>query len=215
MARPKPSGGSGSDTPPLGLRERGKMRRVHRILDAGLQLLREDPDENLTLERIAARAEVAPMTVFNLIGNRDQLWAALADRAIEDLDVSAITTNDPEERAYRIVESVVRILCADAAVFRALLSGWSMSGRVLAHDPTAALIDCLQHAADSGQIGPQVNLRLYGDVIAAGLFGTIHQWTSGLISDRAFRQRARAVIQIAFAAARSETRSHGTNIRSL
>jgi AcrR family transcriptional regulator len=201
MAQRRPSGES-ADTPPLSLRERGKKRRGERILDAALQLLREDPEDNLTMDRIAARAEVAPMTVFNLIGNREQLWTALADRALESLDIHSIAASDPQLRAHRIVDSVVRILCADAAVFRALLSGWSLSGRVLEHDPTNALIGCLQDAADGGQIGPEVNLRLYGDVIAAGLVGTIHQWTAGLLSDRAFRLRARAVVDVAFTAAR-------------
>jgi len=55
-----------AEGPPPGLRERGKRRRTERILDAGLDLLREDPQGNLTVERIADRAEVSPMTVFNL-----------------------------------------------------------------------------------------------------------------------------------------------------
>jgi AcrR family transcriptional regulator len=206
MAQRKPSAQT-ADTPPSGLRERGKKRRGERILDAALQLLREDPEANLTMDRIAARAEVAPMTVFNLIGNRDQLWTALADRAIDSLDVHSITVRDPLLRAQRIVDSVVRILCADAAVFRALLSGWTLNGRVLENDPTNALIDCLQDAAENGEIRPDVNLRLYGDVIAAGLVGTIHQWTAGLLSDRAFRLRARAVVDVAFTAARCEGRT--------
>jgi AcrR family transcriptional regulator len=42
---------------PAGSRERGKQRRIERILDAALELLREDPDENLTVERTAARAD--------------------------------------------------------------------------------------------------------------------------------------------------------------
>jgi AcrR family transcriptional regulator len=177
-------------------------RSIERILDAALALLREDPEQNLTVDRIAARAEVAPMTVFNLVGNRDQLWSALADRALQDLDIEAISAGDPQDRARRIVDAVVRILCADAAVFRALLSGWSHGGSVLNHDPTEALIGCLRDAADAGQIGSGVNLRRHGEVMSAGLLGTIHQWTSGLLSDRAFRTRARAVVDVAFAAAR-------------
>jgi AcrR family transcriptional regulator len=202
MARSNLPGEFAGDTPTLGLRERGKRRRTERILDAALELLREDPDESLTVERIAARAEVAPMTVFNLVGNRDQLWSAVADRALEGLDLQSISANDPQERARRIVDAVVRILCADAAVFRALLPGWSLSGSVLEHDPTHALIACLQDAVDAGQIRSEVNLRRYGDVIAAGLVGTIHQWTAGLLTDRAFRVRARAVVDVAFTAAR-------------
>jgi AcrR family transcriptional regulator len=191
----------------LGLRERGKRQRIERILDAALALLREDPEQNLTVDRIAARAEVAPMTVFNLVGNRDQLWSALADRALQDLDIEAISAGDPQERARRIVDAVVRILCADAAVFRALLSGWSHGGNVLNHDPTEALIGCLREAADAGQIGSGVNLRRHGEVMAAGLLGTIHQWTAGLLSDRAFRTRARAVVDVAFGAARRRDES--------
>jgi AcrR family transcriptional regulator len=191
------------DGPPPGLRERGKVRRTERILDAGLELLREDPEENLTVERIAARAEVAPMTVFNLVGNREQLWSAMADRALESLDVQSITADDPQERARRIVDAVVRVLRSDAAVFRALLSGWSNGGHLLAHDPTNALIECLQEAADAGHVRADVNLRSYGEVMSAGLVGTIQQWTAGLLGDRAFGTRARAVVDVVFSAARA------------
>jgi AcrR family transcriptional regulator len=194
---------SWAEEPSPGLRERGKRRRTERIVDAALELLREDPEASLTVERIADRAEVSPMTVFNLVGNREQLWSAMADRALEGLDVQSITADDPQERARRIVDAVVRILRSDAAVFRALLSGWSNSGHVLAHDPTNELIQCLQDAADAGQIRAEVNLRRYGEVMSAGLIGTIQQWTAGLLGDRAFGTRARAVVDVVFAAAKA------------
>jgi AcrR family transcriptional regulator len=194
---------SRAEEPSGGLRERGKGRRTERILDAALELLREDPDANLTVERIADRAEVSPMTVFNLVGNREQLWSAMADRALEGLDVESITADDPQERARRIVDAVVRILRSDAAVFRALLSGWSKGGHVLAQDPTNALIQCLQDAADAGHIRADVNLRRYGEVMSAGLIGTIQQWTAGLLGDRAFGTRARAVVDVVFGAAKA------------
>ena len=143
------------------------------------------------------------MTVFNLVGNREQLWSAMADRALEGLDVESITADDPQERARRIVDAVVRILRSDAAVFRALLSGWSKGGHVLAQDPTNALIQCLQDAADAGHIRADVNLRRYGEVMSAGLIGTIQQWTAGLLGDRAFGTRARAVVDVVFAAAKA------------
>jgi AcrR family transcriptional regulator len=192
-----------AEGPPPGLRERGKRRRTERILDAALELLREDPEGNVTVERIADRAEVSPMTVFNLVGNREQLWSAMADRALESLDVQSITADDPQERARRIVDAVVRVLRSDAAVFRALLSGWSNGGHVLVHDPTNALIQCLQDAADAGHIRADVNLRRHGEVISAGLIGTIQQWTAGLLGDRAFGNRARAVVDVVFAAAQA------------
>jgi AcrR family transcriptional regulator len=66
----------------LGLREQNKRRRADRILASALDLLREGPDQNVSVERIAQRAHVSPMTVFNLVGNRDEMWRAVADRAL-------------------------------------------------------------------------------------------------------------------------------------
>lgn len=198
MSRPAPAS---NET--LGLRERGKQRRTERILDAALQLLREDPGQNLTMDRIAERAEVAPMTVYNLVGTREQIWTALVHRALHGIDPHAIAAPDPHERARRIIDAYVRVLRADAPVFTALLSGWGTSGQVLQDDPTDALIACLRDAADAGLISPDANVRRHGEVLAAGLLGTIHQWTAGLLSDRAFATRARAVVDVVFAAARS------------
>lgn len=183
-----------------GLRERGKRQRTERILDAALAVLREAPDENLTIERVAARAEVSAMTVFNLVGSREQLWSAMADRALEGLDLTAIDNDDPHQRARDIVAEVVRVLRSDAALFRVLLAGWSTGGRLLAHDPTPELIACLRM---DPLIADGTDVRMHGEVIAAGLIGVIHQWTSGLIGDRTLSARARSVVDIAFASARS------------
>jgi AcrR family transcriptional regulator len=187
--------------PQLGLRERNKLQRTDRILAAALELLRDDPESSPTVERIAARAHVAPMTVFNLVGNWDQIWSALADRALEGLDVGSIQADDPHQRASQIVDAVVSTIVADPAVFRALLSRWSAAGRVLEHDPTDALTSCLQEAADRGMLARGVNVRRYGEVIATGLLGTIHLWTAGILSDTGLRSRAREIVDVVFAAA--------------
>ena len=71
----------GAMTPaPGGLRERNRERRIAQILEATRELLREAPHESPSVERIAQRAEVAPATVFNLIGPRESIWAALVGR---------------------------------------------------------------------------------------------------------------------------------------
>lgn len=186
-----------------GLRERNKRRRAHQILTAALELLRADPDQNLTVERIAARAEVSPMTVFNLIGNKDQMWTALADRALLDLDVGSILDPDPRRRARRIVEAVVDALSGDAVVHRTLLANWRHSGSFLAADPTEALVRCVRDAVSSGALADTADARKLGEVMATGLLGAIHQWAAGLLSDTAFRTRALDVVDVAFDAGRS------------
>jgi AcrR family transcriptional regulator len=70
-------------TTTAGLRARNKQLRAESIVDAGLQLLRQNSEQTFTVDRVAALAGVWPMTVFNLVGTREQLWNAMADRALE------------------------------------------------------------------------------------------------------------------------------------
>lgn len=183
---------------PLGLRERNKLRRTDRILMSALELIREDPDQNLTVERIASRAEVSPMTVFNLIGTRDQMWSALADRAVAGLDLRAVTAKDPRQRARRIVDAIVDALSADADVFRVLLNHWQRNGQVLAADPTAVLAECLRDGIAAGIVNENADVHRIAAVMATGLVGTIQQWTAGLHTERSFRARAHDVVGVAF-----------------
>lgn len=184
------------------LRERNKRRRVVNILDAVLSLIREAPGQVPTVDQIAARAEVAPMTVFNLVGNREELWSAAVAYALRDLDFGRCAHDDPRERAEAIVAEAVRVLCADAPVFRGLLSTWR-GDALRRHDPTKLLIECFADARAAGTVG-EIDPRIYGEVVATGLLGAISQWASGLLSNRALRVRARAIVDLAFAAATAE-----------
>ncbi len=185
--------------PQESLRERNKRRRVGRILDAVLALIREEPDRLPTIEQVAARAEVSPMTVFNLVGTRDALWSAAVEHALRDLDYGRSVSPDPRRRAEAIVGQAVRVLCADAVVFKGLLATWR-GGALRRHDPTPLLIECFAAARATGTVG-EVDPRTYGEVVATGLLGAINQWTSGLLTDHALRARSRAILDVAFAAA--------------
>jgi AcrR family transcriptional regulator len=189
----------------LGLRERGKQRRVAQIIDAAEELLREQPERPLTVERIAARAEVSAPTLFNLIGPREMIWSAIADRALGELDLRSLDNiADPQARARRIVGAVIAMMCEDAPVFRALLVNWKLSAQLVDNDPTRELLACLRDAQRSGVIRRGVNLRRSAELISAGLIGIAHQWGAGLIDDAALRARGRALVDMAFAAARAD-----------
>lgn len=190
---------SQQDLPTLGLRELGKQRRVDQILDAARELLRDSSDQPLTVERIAVRAQVSAPTVFNLVGTRDKIWAALADDALGQLDLRALrTVADPQVRARAIIGAVITMICADAPVFRALLANWIDSARLVDHDPTGELLACLEQVA-TNQPTAYAPKRL-AELISAGLIGLVHQWGAGLMSDRALAARGRDVVDIAFLA---------------
>jgi len=185
--------------PTESLRERNKRRRVGRILDAVLALIREEPDRLPTIEQVAARAEVSPMTVFNLVGTRDELWAAAVEHALRDLDYGRIDCPEPRQRAEAIVAEAVRVLCADAAVFKGLLATWR-GDALRRHDPTPLLVECFADAHAIGAVG-EIDPRTYGEIVATGLLGAIHQWTSGMLTDQTLDARSRAILGVAFAAA--------------
>jgi hypothetical protein len=96
----------------------------------------------------------------------------------------------------------MQVIAREAPVFRALISGWGDSGRVLDREPTRAIITCLQDAADAGTIAADVDVRRLGQIIFSGFVGIVHQWSAGLLTDRALRTRARDIVDTAFAAGR-------------
>jgi len=155
-------------------------------------LLREAPTQELTVERIAARAELAPQTVYNLVGRREHIWSALADDALDGLDLPRFATiAEPQVRGTAIVSAVIDMVCADAPVFRHLLAHWAQSALFIDHDPTAALTECF---AQAGEPHP----RRTAELVGAGLIGILHQWAAGLISDDGARERGRDLVSLAF-----------------
>ncbi len=194
-------------------RERGKRQRAERITAAARELLHERPGEALTIPQIAERARVAPMTVFNLVGTREDIWAALAEEALAGWQGKATDVRDPQQRARKIVDEVTRIIGAEAPVFKALIAGWEGSGRVLEREPSRALIECLQQAADDGRIVAGIDVRRLGAMIFSGLVGIVHEWAAGLMSDRMMRKRARDLVDIAFAAGRPDGTSPNWDLR--
>lgn len=184
---------------------RGKRLRAQRIVTAARDLLHENPAVSPTIPDIAARAGVSPMTVFNLIGTRDDLWAALANESLAGWQDAVKDMSDPRKRALKIVEEVMSIVGAEAPVWRALISGWKDSGRVLQREPSKAIIDALQQASEEGLLAPDADTRKLGAMIFSGLVGIVHQWAAGLLSDRAMQRRARDLVDIAFAAGRPDS----------
>jgi|HubBroStandDraft_3_1064219.scaffolds.fasta_scaffold310084_2 AcrR family transcriptional regulator len=175
-----------------GLRERGKRRRSKQILDAARVLLREAPDQELTVERIAARAELSPQTVYNLIGRREHIWGALADDALDALNLPRFAAiADPRVRGTAIVQAVIDMVCDDTPVFRHLLAHWAQSALFIDHDPTAALTDCFLQVGDPRP-------RRTAELVGAGLIGILHQWAAELISDDGARERGRDLVSLAF-----------------
>ncbi len=195
-----------ASAPPAGLRERHKHQRRERILEAIRELLREHPNETPTVERIAELADVSPATVFNLVGPREQQWAALCDALLRELDARLAFTGDegPRDRAHRIVGEAAHLFIADAAVFRHLANNWGRSGNLVQENPIPRLRAALRRGQETGLLRPDLHIDALAGHIAMAAGGALRQWAGGQISDAAFLERVRFAVDIVFAASASE-----------
>jgi AcrR family transcriptional regulator len=192
--------------PVAGLRERHKLQRRERILEAIRELLRECPNETPTVERIAALADLSPATVFNLVGPREQQWAALCDALLGELDacLAFAADEDPREQARRIVGETAELFIADAAVFRQLVNSWPHSGPLLQENPVPQLRAALRRGQATGMLRPDLHVDALVGHIATACAGALRHWAAGQISDAEFRRRVRFAVDVVFAASASD-----------
>jgi AcrR family transcriptional regulator len=195
-----------ASAPAAGLRERHKQQRRERILESIRELLRESPEEAPTVERIAELADLSPATVFNLVGPREQLWAALSDTLLRELDacLAFATDEDPREQARRIVGETAEMFIADAAVSRYLVNSGGRSGALLQENPVPQLRAALRRGQASGMLRPDLHVEALVGHIATAAGGALRQCAAGQISDAAFRTRVRFAVDVVFAAGASE-----------
>lgn len=179
----------------VGLRERNKAKRRQAIVDSTLALLREFPLADVSIERIAAHAEVAPATVYNLIGSRDQLLHACVDRIVDGL-VDALVridpATDPIAAATAIVEHSADAFIGDQRAYRQIIGalGGAGTGSMLAVDPAQLQIAAMRAAQHHGLVRDDIDPAALGRQIYLSYSGALLSWARGLLTDDGFRHAA-------------------------
>lgn len=92
----------------LGLRERKRLQAMRRVQTVALDLFDEHGFDQVTIEDIAARAEVSASTVYRYFGTKEQLviWDEYDPAAIE-LIMAELDRFTPFEAVRRVVASFV------------------------------------------------------------------------------------------------------------
>lgn len=179
-----------------GRHDRSKARRRTAILDATLSLLRATPIEKVSIEAIAAKAGVAPATVYNLIGSRDQLLVACVDRVVESLIDSlmeAPANEDPLVTAVRIVESSCDAFILDGDAFRQIVgavNGISRMGNSLSIDPAQLQVSAMRAAKSVGYLADAADPRAMGRQVYLSYNGAIFAWAARQLTDEGLRAAA-------------------------
>ncbi|MFP3986249.1 TetR/AcrR family transcriptional regulator [Streptomyces sp. E11-3] len=185
-----------------GLREQHKAQRRIRILEATRELLRDSPESAISTERIAERAQVAPATVYNLIGPRDKIWEALADGFMDELErrLAELGAVAPRE----VVSSTVQLFVDDPVVSRRMVREWEQSGLVLDRSPLTQLRQAMADARTQGLLRADIDTDALASVVGTSCVGALHQWVAALIDDERFLARALLALDVALAAAAAD-----------
>lgn len=192
-----------------GLRERNKSKRRDAILDATLALLRERDFADVTVEEIAADAEVSPHTVYNLVGTRDDLIVALLGRVTASMAQTAPTfgtrtsdPSDPSEPLRAVLDHAVDALLTEPVAYRrvvrvgAALTVWPVSSR----QPPRLVADAVAVLAEHGALAGGVTARGVARHVYAGFVGWLMTWANGLAGDRQLRDRVGMNVSLVLAA---------------
>lgn len=81
-----------------------------RVLDAALELFTAHPYEEVSLEEVAARAQVTKQTVLRRFGSKEELFVAAMDQAIEEMELhrDAAPVGDVAGAVANVVEHYER-----------------------------------------------------------------------------------------------------------
>jgi AcrR family transcriptional regulator len=182
-----------------GLRERNKLKRRNAILDAALQILDDEPAASVSVDRIALIAELAPATVYNLVGGRDDVLRAVVVRIIERIGAevrthaqSAQPRLDALWMSRLAIDRSSTLLAERSGAFRQLVShmgGLDGGSMVLqgsdgtSHDAPDLHIVTMRHAQKKGLIRRNLDPIVLGILVSNGYNGALRRWSSGGIDD--------------------------------
>jgi AcrR family transcriptional regulator len=92
---------------PLGLRERKKRATRQTLHSAALRLVAERGFEDVTIEDIAAAADVSPRTFFNYFGSKEDVIVNPDADRVERLKVLLASHTSADEQPLDVLESVL------------------------------------------------------------------------------------------------------------
>ena len=191
-----------------GLRDLNKAKRRDAILDATVTLFGQRPAEAVTTEEIAALAGVAPATVYNLIGTRDDVVRAVVARILAELaqSLAQLDPTDPIAAAQLVVDQTVAAFVADSAAFRQIvrLAPRGSSTRPDLVDPSEFQVAAMRQAQHLGIIRDGVDAGGLGRQIYLSYLGAMNLWSTGRLDDDGFLIAAEHGLFTALAAAATD-----------
>jgi AcrR family transcriptional regulator len=182
----------------LALRARGKARRCDAIIAAASTLWREQGIDKVSLSQIAAVAQVAPQTIYNLIGGLDAIALAVMNVALDRIE--AMLAQSPATGVALALESSrvsARLYIDDASLYRQVLVRIPrvlFEGTHLGRDPAQIAIHAMAQAQAAGVLSMAVDPDRLGRMIYSSYLGAIYDWACGDASDAVFLETSTVAV---------------------
>jgi AcrR family transcriptional regulator len=184
------------------------LRRRQAITDAARELLRDTDVEKIAVADIAELAGVSVATVYNLVGPRERVLAAVLDGYIERLQQSLPSPSSPPTDTVAAVTEVfttaVTHSLADPVPVRALLR--ELGPLQFSEHQGARIEDVLlPRVREIGDFEPGITPESATRLLVYAFRGLLISWAHGLITDTDFANDAREASDLLLRACRGDT----------
>jgi AcrR family transcriptional regulator len=164
-----------------GLRERWRINAMRTIQERALDLFDERGFDAVTIEEIAAAAEVSPSSVYRYFGTKEGLVVAdQFDSWSQEAVAEILDVNDPVGSLLNVVRSYE---AAPGEPPQAGRSPWRRV-RYFFQEPSVRMAVCAQLDRASQRIAPlmaagemtETQARVAANALVFGYFGALEQW---------------------------------------
>jgi len=189
------------------LRERGKARRIQRILDAAAHIIEADGIDSLSMQTLADEAEVSVSTLYNLVGGKDAILLKLLSVTVDNLEMTAPSQGaDPVSTLGSLIDEFVDSFRARQALYRPLLL--SLEGHPIlgqgADELRRRTMTIVETAVTDAVAAGQLEDTVPPAVIAHHVCNTVQmglrRWSIGMTGFEEFRTEARSGVWLALLA---------------
>lgn len=185
------------------------QQRRERILDAARNIMATEGFEGLSIRDLAKQAGVTTPTIYNLIGNKNELLEKLMEGVYERFESvqQNADLSDPLASMETLINEVAALLSQKEAFFRAAFVANDRLRSQL-HQPVAdgfaravKLVENIcQRAADMGLLKGEIHHQTLASHIYDSYIFSRQEWMNGSLDTEAFRKQALVSAYIGFAA---------------
>lgn len=197
-----------ASVPSTDTRAANMQRRRERILHEARRLIGALGFNGLTLRHLAEAAGVTVPTIYNLIGNKDQLLRELNEEMMSHLEarLAARPSESPLERAEAMISESIALFSSDADYYRAALIAADYVEHAMTRDESLGRrsvrlpTDVCRAAQAAGELRGVIPAEVLGEQVFRTYRTACRDWANRRLTLDRFRAKALLAVYLTLAA---------------